>query len=155
MQYKEEIRDLFSVSDDYYLAHCISDDYALGAGIAVEFDKRFEMRCKLLSTNEYHSRFANTKGHCIEVDRVLNLVTKEKYWHKPTYETLTNALLDMKKKCLENDNINPDTGEAGQIKRIAMPLIGCGLDRLKWYKVSAIVKEVFQDTDIEILVCKQ
>ena len=27
MQYREEVRDLFSVSDDYYLAHCISADF--------------------------------------------------------------------------------------------------------------------------------
>ena len=47
MIYREEVRDLFSVSDDYYLAHCISEDFALGAGIAVEFNNRFDMRKKL------------------------------------------------------------------------------------------------------------
>ena len=40
------------------------------------------------------------------------------------------------------------------IKKVAMPVIGCGLDKLEWYKVSGIIKEVFADTDIEILVCK-
>ena len=40
-------------------------------------------------------------------------------------------------------------------KKIAMPVIGCGLDRLEWSKVSEIIKEVFECTDIEILVCKQ
>ena len=40
-------------------------------------------------------------------------------------------------------------------KKIAMPVIGCGLDRLEWCKVSEIIKEVFEDTDVEILVCKQ
>ena len=29
MQYKEEVRDLFSVSDNYYLVHCISADFGL------------------------------------------------------------------------------------------------------------------------------
>ena len=41
MIYKEEIRDLFSVPDDYYLAHCISADFGMGAGIVIEFNKRF------------------------------------------------------------------------------------------------------------------
>ena len=41
------------------------------------------------------------------------------------------------------------------IKKIAMPLIGCGLDRLEWYKVSEIIKRLFSNTDIEILVCKR
>lgn len=44
MQYKEEIRDLFSVSEDYYLAHCISADFGMGKGIAVEFNKNFDMK---------------------------------------------------------------------------------------------------------------
>ena len=37
MIYKEEQRDLFSVSSDYYLAHCISADFKMGAGIAKKF----------------------------------------------------------------------------------------------------------------------
>ena len=34
MIYSEEQKDLFSVSDDYYLVQCISADFAMGAGIA-------------------------------------------------------------------------------------------------------------------------
>ena len=37
MIYKEEQRDLFSVSPDYYLVHCISADFKMGAGIAKKF----------------------------------------------------------------------------------------------------------------------
>lgn len=46
-------------------------------------------------------------------------------------------------------------GEARNIHKIAMPTIGCGLDRLQWDKVSEIIKEVFKDSDLEILVCKK
>lgn len=147
MIYKEEIRDLFSVSDDYYLAHCISADYALGAGIAVEFNRRFDMRRKLKEDApdywDYMQTF-NLKGECILIERVLNLITKEKYYHKPTYKSMSQALNCMKMVCKSNN-----------IKKIAMPIIGCGLDRLEWDKVSKIIQEVFDDTDIEILVCKQ
>lgn len=34
MIYTEKNGDLFSASRENYLAHCISGDYALGAGIA-------------------------------------------------------------------------------------------------------------------------
>lgn len=44
MVYKEEVRDLFSVSDEYSLAHCISADFGMGKGIVVEFNKRFDMK---------------------------------------------------------------------------------------------------------------
>ena len=45
-------------------------------------------------------------------------------------------------------------GEKG-VRRVAMPVIGCGLDRLEWEKVSAIIREVFSDTGVEVLVCRQ
>ena len=37
MIYKEEKKDLFKVSSKYFLVHCISADFALGAGIAATF----------------------------------------------------------------------------------------------------------------------
>lgn len=147
MTYKEEIRDLFTVPEDYYLAHCISADYALGAGIAVEFNKRFDMRRKLREeAPDYweYMKLYNLQGECILIERVLNLVTKEKYFHKPTYKSMKQALNMMKRVC-----------EANNITKVAMPIIGCGLDRLQWDKVFNIIIDVFKDTNIEILVCKQ
>lgn len=145
MIYKEEKRDLFSVSDDYYLAHCISSDYALGAGIAVEFNKRFDMKRKLNEKMPKCWEFMKKHeidGICIVIDHVLNLVTKERYWHKPTYNSIEDSLDSMRQVC-----------KSYGIKKVAMPLIGCGLDRLRWDKVSEIIKKIFQNEDIEILVC--
>lgn len=147
MTYREEVMDLFSVPEDYYLAHCISADFGMGKGIVVEFNKRFDMKRKLLTKypdyiNEWHHK--NYAGDCILEGRVLNLITKERYFHKPTYDSLTTALVACGLTCLEKG-----------IYKIAMPVIGCGLDRLQWDRVSEIIKEVFKNTDIEILVCKQ
>lgn len=146
MVYKEEIRDLFTVSDDYYLAHCISVDFALGAGIAREFNKKFDMRRKLkercFNLSDYMVR-CNLDGTCVLIDHVLNLVTKQKYFHKPTYDSLQQALYAARQICIRNN-----------IKKIAMPQIGCGLDRLSWTEVSRIIQQVFGDMEIEILVCK-
>lgn len=147
MTYREEIRDLFSVPDDYYLAHCISADFGMGKGIVVEFNKRFDMKRKLQSKySDYLNQFTHHRicGDCILEGRVLNLITKERYFHKPTYGSLTIALQKMKQICF-NCGIN----------KIAMPVVGCGLDRLKWDKVSEIIKEVFDETDVEILICKR
>lgn len=150
MIYKEEKRDLFTVDDSYYLAHCISADFKLGAGIAVKFDKRFNCRRRLFEMfpssrvpywDKLQDRF---KGLCIITDPVYNLVTKRNYWDKPTLTTMKNALLWMKEDC-----------QIRGIKKVAMPKIGCGLDKLLWDDVSALIKKVFDDTDIEILVCVQ
>ena len=147
MVYNEIQKDLFTVSDDYYLAHCISADFALGAGIAVEFNKRFDMRNQLnLLYPNYLDKFErhHIGGDCILVGKVFNLITKEKYFYKPTIITMILSLKKMKEICLEKG-----------IKKVAMPTIGAGLDRLNWKDVSNQIHNIFVDTDIEILVCKK
>lgn len=69
-------------------------------------------------------------------------MTKNKYWHKPTLESLTSTLYDMKKLCEKNG-----------VSKLAMPKIGCGLDKLDWKDIKQQIMCCFQDTDIEILVC--
>lgn len=147
MIYREENMDLFSVSDDYYLAHCISADFDMGRGIVVEFNRRFDMKRKLQSEYpNYLSQYTHKRigGDCILEGKVFNLITKERYFHKPTIITMRLALEKMKQVCLENN-----------IKKIAMPVIGCGLDRLNWNDVSEQIKSVFTDMHVEILVCKR
>ena len=143
MVIKEEKRDLFTVPQGYYLAHCISGDYALGAGIATQFVEVYNMRYKLHSQYPIPNgeKFANV-GKALLVDNVFNLVTKARCFHKPTYDSLYKTLVDMKDQCEEWD-----------ITKIAIPYIGCGLDRLEWNKVRDIIEDVFEDTDVEILVC--
>ena len=143
MNFKEETRDLFTVPQGYYLAHCISGDYSLGAGIAAQFVDVYNMRYKLHRNYPIPDgeKFANV-GEALLIDNVFNLVTKDRVYHKPTYDTLIETLEDMKEQC-ENLDIN----------KIAMPRIGCGLDGLSWDTVEEIIMEVFEDTDMEILIC--
>lgn len=146
MIYKEEIRDLFSVPEEYYLAHCISADFGMGKGIVVEFNKMFDVKNKLQSKYlDYLNQYTHHRidGDCILEGRVLNLITKERYFHKPTIITMRTALQKMKKVCIENN-----------ITKVAMPTIGSGLDRLVWSDVVGQIHMIFDDTDIEILVCK-
>ena len=135
-----ENRDLFTVPQGYYLAHCISADFALGAGIAKTFDKVYNMRFKLFRD---YDPYEYDGGDALLVDNVFNLVTKDKCYHKPTYESLRESLEVMK-----------HIMELGVITKLAMPKIGCGLDRLSWSEVYDIICEVFEDTDVDILVCE-
>ena len=145
MTYREEVRDLFSVPNDYYLAHCISADFGMGKGIVVEFNKRFDIKRKLQSKYpDYLNQFTRHRigGDCILEGRVLNLITKERYWMKPTIITMRLALQKMKKICLENN-----------ITKVAMPTIGAGLDKMNFNKVKEQIVDIFKDTNIEVLVC--
>lgn len=130
----------------YYLAHCISADFALGAGIAKQFDAIYNMNEKLHEfysvPHHSYSYDKNNIGKALLIDNVFNLVTKPRYYHKPTYETLHSALLDMLNQCQEK-----------MITKIAMPMIGCGLDKLDWSLVKDIIIGTFKDTDIDIVIC--
>lgn len=143
MIFKEEQGDLFDkeILSEYTLCHCISSDFALGAGIAKIFAK-MGVKKKLIET---YSKQWQGRGYCLftEVDGVVaaNLVTKERYFHKPTLESLKQSLEDLREQALSRN-----------LKKLAMPRIGCGLDKLQWEDVSAAIKQVFGDTDIEILI---
>lgn len=150
MIYNEEKRDLFSlVNTDYYLVHCISADFKMGAGIAKEFQKRFDLRDDLLSS--FGARYWQVYDDKLPGEafihnkkKVIDLVTKTRYWDKPTLYSIERALKRMEDGCKERG-----------IKKLAMPKIGCGLDKLEWEDVSNLIKNIFEDTDIEILVCIQ
>ena len=135
-----EKRDLFTMPQGYYLAHCISADFALGAGIAKTFDEVYNMRFKLFRN---YDNYEYKGGDALPVDNVFNLVTKQKCWHKPTYESLREALV-MMRECLYFLDAN----------KLAMPKIASGLDRLNWEQVYDIICEVFEDMDIEIVICE-
>lgn len=135
-----EKRDLFSVAQDYYLCHCVSADWALGAGIAKTFNTIYNMRSKLY---KQYPRYVYRGGDALLVDNVFNLVTKAKCFQKPTYDSLREALEMLKEKI-----------KILNITKLAMPKIGCGLDRLSWPKVYDMICEVFKDMDIEIVICE-
>jgi O-acetyl-ADP-ribose deacetylase (regulator of RNase III) len=142
MIYNEEHRDLFSVNfKEWTPAHCISKDCKMGAGIAVPMRKKFHLGGL---KKELDKHLYNRVGVCFYHNKVYNLITKKNYWNKPTYDSLKRAIESMLHHATDND-----------IKKIAMPKIGCGLDGLSWPRVREIIKEVFKDTDIEILVCVQ
>ncbi|KAJ8257214.1 hypothetical protein GJAV_G00183140 [Gymnothorax javanicus] len=130
--------DLFSCPPDEALAHCISEDCRMGAGIATIFKRKFGGVSELKAQQKM-------PGECAVLKRgerwVYYLITKKKASQKPTYKSLQQSLEAMKRHCLENG-----------VVRLSMPRIGCGLDRLKWEKVSLMIEEVFGDTDISITV---
>lgn len=132
-------RDLFTMPHGYWLAHCISSDFALGAGIARTFNSVYNMRSKLFK--EYPD-YKYRGGDVLPIDNVFNLVTKDKAREKPTYDSVRDALVMMREYM-----------EFFGVTKLAMPTLGCGLDRLQWDKVKSIIEDVFADTNVDIVVC--
>lgn len=147
MNYEEKQMNLFDCPSDYHLVHCISADFVLGKGIAKEFNKRFDTRRYLRSHYEFYEYRYET-DRCTPIvlpqngTNVINLVTKHYYYNKPTYMSMFEALSSLKQFCLNHG-----------IDKLAMPRIGCGLDKLSWDKVKILILKIFEDAEIDILVC--
>ena len=138
----EKRGDLFAEPGVTHLAHCISADCKLGAGIAKTFVAKF-------GPASFRQRIAMTKpvvgGVAIvgteSGQTVYNLVTKRLYYEKPTLPALIETLLAMRAHARAND-----------VRRIAMPRIGCGLDALPWPQVREALQHVFGQSGIQIVV---
>lgn len=140
MVIEEKRMNLFEVPEDFVFAHCISADFALGAGIAIEFNKRFDMKKKL--KENFQGAQLDWIGDALRIDNVYNLVTKFRYYQKPTYYTLSCSVESLKLQM-----------ELAGEHKLAIPKIGCGLDKLSWGKVKRIIEETFNETDVHIIVC--
>jgi O-acetyl-ADP-ribose deacetylase (regulator of RNase III) len=130
--------NLFTASVSHSLAHCISKDCRLGRGIAKSFRDKFGR------VDEIRGQNIGVGGVAIlnlGQRSVYNLITKERYFDKPNHDSLGRALRAMRRDALERN-----------IKKIAMPRIGCGLDLLEWEQVRNLLVSVFKDTDIEITI---
>ena len=129
-------------------AHCIANDGKYGAGIAPIFiNQIFDSGTfvkRFLKENPWQGHgwslcFNRRNGEhtLLEVE----LITKEITFEKPTYETITEAIKHLRFECGQYE-----------INTLRIPKIGCGLDGLDWDKVSAIIKDIFKDSLVDIEV---
>lgn len=130
--------DLFKSPKSHSLCHCVSRDFRLGKGIAKLFREKFGR------IDELKSSGAGVRDIAVLKDKeryIYNLVTKEVYSGKPTYETLRQCLEKMREHAVRNN-----------VRQLSMPRIGCGLDGLSWPAVRTLIKNVFLRSEIVITV---
>ena len=72
---------------------------------------------------------------------IFYLVTKPKYYHKPSYRSLEESLRNLRDLC-----------QRFSVSELAMPKIGCGFDQLDWKIVSRMIDQVFDNSQIKLTV---
>lgn len=130
--------DIFDAPSEYSLAHCVAEDMSMGAGIAVTFRKKFKNIPELLNQNVKTGGVAVLKHKNIFI---YYLVTKYRSSGKPTMYTLWQSLIQLREHMRENN-----------VTKLAIPQIGCGLDRLYWPEVENMLEYIFQSEEIDIAV---
>ncbi len=136
---KEEKGDLFSVKNSSPIfAHCVSSDGKMGAGIAKQFVRRYGSSLRdSVDGFEVGDAAPYKNGDT----KIYNLITKEKYWKKPTFKSIQSSLKSLRKRLAENNE-----------EKIYMPRIASGLDGKDWNKVKTKIKDVFDGSDIQITI---
>ena len=130
--------DLFDNAQGTSLAHCVSADLKMGKGIAVQFKRRFGQLKELSEQNQGVGGCAWIK---VQERIIFYLVTKSKYWHKPSEDSIRAALKSMR-----------HIAEREEVTEISMPKIACGLDQKKWQDIYPLIVECFKDSGITIYV---
>lgn len=133
---KTKKMDLFTIGEEYHLAHCVSADFAMGAGIAVEFQRRFRIR------EQISGELPESVPMVIKTGRVFNLVTKKMSWMKPTYPSFIESVKMLKRQM-----------DTYGITKIAMPKIGCGIDGLDFGVVKEHILNTFDDPKYDVVIC--
>ncbi|KAJ8970792.1 hypothetical protein NQ317_008303 [Molorchus minor] len=110
--------DLFTVPKDVSLAHCVSADMHMGAGIAVKFRDNFRCVQALLQQQQHTGGLA-----ILQFEYRL-------------------SLLRLREHVIEKG-----------VRKLAIPTLGCGRDKLSRSTVRTMMISCFEDVDIEILVC--
>ena len=118
------------------IAHCISADFKLGAGLAKQIKEKFPSYFPTKKEYKQQVLHAQYLGH----DKfVFHLIVKPRYFHKPTYRSLRKALLALR------DQMN-----FYRIDKLGIPHLSCGLNKLDWTEVQKIIHEAFRDSKLEL-----
>lgn len=147
MIYEELTGELFTEAPVFKFVQCISADLAMDKGITLTFNEKYDTKSKMYELNpntlisEWDSQPDITKGFCVYSEPVFNLVTKRRYYEKPTLQSMGNALTSLKNLC-----------QRYNFDHIALQSTRGSIDRLKWPDVSMLIINILGDLDITIHV---
>ena len=122
----------------FVLAHCISENLKLGAGLAKTLESKFKIR-ELIRAQPHHVGTAvptYSKGRCI-----YNLVTKQHHCHYPRLEDIERSLQALKSEMLRRGHFY-----------LAIPELACGLDGQHLADICRIIDSVFASSGIQIVM---
>jgi len=134
----EKTGDLFTCDAKASLAHCVSACLAMSKGVAVPFKEKFGSVAELKAQ---HAQMGQVAVLQRDERFIYYLITKARFFHKPTYASLEQSLVCMR-----------DHMQTHGVTQLAIPRIGCGLDGLKWDQVTAILQRIFKGMQCELTV---
>ena len=128
---------VFDAPNSVALAHCVSADLAMSSGIAVQFAKRWpDIRSGFVG-----SKPGSLHAHVSARGPIFNLITKERFDDKPSWEDFRNSVVALKNKMIELE-----------MRTVAVPELGSGRDQLDLNKVIKTLREVLVEAGIGVIM---
>lgn len=137
---KEKRLNIFELSNDYSIAHCISADLKMSKGIALDIKNTYGDTTNILS--KLNPQLGHVLTTRINNKLIYHLITKEKFYQKPTINTIKTALANLKTCMIINNNFN-----------LSIPKLASDLDNCNWTMIKQLIYAEFQNTDIELIIC--
>ena len=135
-EFKIEYKNSNIFESNIPLVHCISKDKEMSKGFAYQVKRNYPCQ-------NYHNI-----DNKILIQRdprlICHLITKDKYFEKPTIRNVKICLEKLLDYCLQNE-----------INEIDMPKICSGLDKLNWNKIENLIREIFINSNIKINVYEE
>ena len=130
--------DLLNLDSNYAIALCIAGDCAMSDGLAKKIKETF-------GSITDDNKNIHEIGHIIKQESndktILHVITKQESAKKPTWKHFKKSMYNLAKKC-----------EELQIKQLALPKLGTGLDGLEWAKIMKVLKHAFQSSQTTVTV---
>ncbi|KAE9522208.1 hypothetical protein AGLY_017390 [Aphis glycines] len=135
---KEDVKNIFQTNSEYSIAHCISADLKMNKGLAAQIKNKF---------GDASAQLKNLKpmvGEAIPINMgnrtIYYLITKQKYFLKPTYDNIKTTLQNLKKTMNKLHDY-----------KIAISTIAAGLNKRNWSMTKQLIYHEFQNSNIEYL----
>ena len=123
-------------------AHCISADLAMAKGLARQIKSWYPAAPSAIRLR-YPPDIGSVLNYADPISEryILSLVTKPRYYHKPTYESVLASLYELREIVLD----------AG-ISHLSLPKLASGYDKLDFNIVFELICQVFDPLPITIYI---
>ncbi|KAL4153815.1 hypothetical protein QTP88_001648 [Uroleucon formosanum] len=130
--------NIFDSEPTTSIAQCISADFSMSRGIALQMRRKFGHVNKLRQEQKSVNEVAVIP---LEQRTIFYLITKEHHWQKSTYKSIYICLQKLKELCMEL-----------KITNLACPRIGRESDGLQWEIIRNMLQNTFRNSNIKVCV---
>jgi len=130
--------NIFDSEPTTSLAQCVSADFSMSRGIALQMRRKFGHVNQLRQEQKSVTEVAVIQ---LEQRTIFYLITKEHHWQKSTYKSIYICLQKLKELCMDL-----------KITNLACPRMGSESDGLQWEIIRNMLRNTFRNSNIKVCV---